>query len=129
MSFTFDPSDMLLFLKIGFSFDRAAMACSIPESKPSSDTIARRYLKIVTAPSFCPLTLISLWMPLALIFIGFVFSALISILYFVETFNKASSFCSSSARASMLTANRRLVMVLSLMLNFQLYYYLAEHQK
>ena len=121
ISFIFDPSDILLSLKIGFSFDRAAVAYAIPESKPSSDTIAPMYLKLVTAPSFCPLTLISLWMPLALFFISFVFSALISILYFVETFNWASNFCSSSARASMLSANRRLVMVLPLMLNFPLF--------
>ena len=34
--------------------------------EPSSKTTAPRYSKLVTAPSFCPFTLISLWMPLAL---------------------------------------------------------------
>ena len=88
ISFTSDPRDMLLSLHTGFSFIKAAVACAILERtsgfEPSSDTIAPRYLKLVTVPSFCLVTLISLLMPLALFVISFVFSAIISILYLVK---------------------------------------------
>ena len=50
IGFTFDPRDMLLCLQIGFSFVRAAMACAIlgriSGLKPSSESIAPRYLKL-----------------------------------------------------------------------------------
>ena len=117
---------MLLSLQMGFSFVRAAVACAILERtsglEPSSKTTAPRYLKLVTVPNFCPLTFISLWMPLALFVISLVFSALISILYLVHVLSRlstrASSSCSSSARASMSSANRRLVIFLPPMLTF-----------
>ena len=68
--------------------------------------------------------LISLWMPLALFVVSF-FSALISILYFVQVLSRlstrASSSYSPSAKASMSSANRRLVMVLPPMLTFPSY--------
>ena len=109
--FTSDPRDMLLSLHIGFSFVRAAVACAILERtsgfQPSSETIASRYLKLVIVPSFCPLNSISLWMPLVLSVISFVFLALTSILYLVQVLflsrlsTGASSSCSSSSRASM----------------------------
>ena len=126
ISFTFDPRDMLLSLQMGFSFVRAAVACAILERtsglEPSSETTAPRYLKLVTVPNFCPFTFISLWMPLALFVISLVFSALISILYLVQVLSRlstrASSSCSSSARASMSSANRRLVIFLPPMLTF-----------
>ena len=126
ISFTFDPRDVLLFLHIGFSFVRAAVVCAILERtagiEPSSETNAPRYLKLVTVPSFCRLTLISLWMPLALLVISFVFSALITILYLVQVLSRlstrASSFCSSSAKASKSSANRILIIVLSSLLTF-----------
>ena len=74
ISFTFDPRDMLLSLQMGFSFVRAAVACAILERtsglEPSSETTAPRYLKLVTVPSFCPFTLNSFWMPLALFVIS-----------------------------------------------------------
>ena len=83
ISFTFDPRDMLS-LQMGFSFVRAAVACAILERtsglKLSSETTTPRYLKLVTVPSFCPFTFISLWMPLALFAYSSVFSALIFIL-------------------------------------------------
>ena len=64
ISFTFDPRDMLLSLQMGFSFVRAAVACAILERtsglEPSPETTAPRYLKLVTVPSFCPFTFISL---------------------------------------------------------------------
>ena len=92
ISFTFDPRDMLLSLQMGFSFVRAAVACAILERtsglEPSSETTAPRYLKLVTVPNFCPFTFISVWMPLALFVISLVFSALISILYFISHSSK-----------------------------------------
>ena len=51
ISFMFDQRDMLLCLKIGFSFVRAAVACAIFERtsgfESSSETIAARYLKLI----------------------------------------------------------------------------------
>ena len=63
INFTFDPSDMLLSLQIGLSL-RSAVACAILERisglEPSSERNDTRYLKLVTLPSSCPFTLISL---------------------------------------------------------------------
>ena len=88
--FTFESRDMLLSLHICFSFVRAAVAREIVERtsefESSSEIIGTRNLKLVTVPSFRPLTLISLWIPLALFVIGFVFSALTSISYLVQVF-------------------------------------------
>ena len=108
VSIIFDPRDMLLSLHIDFSFVRAAVACAIitrtSGCEPSSKTIAPRYLKLVTVASFCPVTLITLWVLLALFVISLVFSARTSsyILYFEGVISRlstrASSFCSSSAR-------------------------------
>ena len=117
ISFTFQPRDMLLSFQIGFSFVRAVVACEIIKRtagfEPSCETVPPRCLKLVTVPSFCSLTLISLWMPMALFVISLVFSALISILYLVQVLSRLSSrvcsSCSSSARASMSLANCRLV--------------------
>ena len=123
ISFTFGPRDMLLSLQMGFSFVRAAVACAILERisglEPSSETIAPRNLKLVTVPSFCPFTFISLWMSLALFLFSLVFSALISILYLHKFFFRlsaslrASSSCSSLARASVSSANRRFFFIFS----------------
>ena len=59
-----------LSLHIDCSFVRAAVAFAIFERtsgfEPSFETIAPKYLKPVTIPSFWPLTLISLWMSLPL---------------------------------------------------------------
>ena len=50
ISFTFDPRDMFLSLQMGFSFVRAAVACTILERtsglKPSSETTAPRYSQL-----------------------------------------------------------------------------------
>ena len=112
ISFTFEPRDILLSLQMGFSFVRAAVACAILEitsgSKPSSETTAQKYLRLVTVPNFCPFTFISLCTLLALFVISLVFSALISVLYLVQVLSRlssrASSSCPSSARASMSSA-------------------------
>ena len=88
ISFTFDPRDMMLYLHIGFSFVRAAVACAILERtsgfERSSQMIAPRYLKFVTVQNLSDLILISFWIPLALFVISIVFSALISISYRVQ---------------------------------------------
>ena len=80
------------------------------------------YLKLVTVPSFCPFTFIFLWMPLALFVIRLVFLALFYILYLVQVLSRlssrASSSCSTSVRASMPSANRRLVIFRPPMLTF-----------
>ena len=117
---------MLISLQMGFGFVRVAVACAILERisglEPSSETTAPRYLKLVTVPSFCPFSFISLWVPLALFVISLVFTALISFLYLVQVLSKlsarASSFYSTSARVSMSSANRRLVIFLPPMLTF-----------
>ena len=126
ISFIFDPRDMLSSLQMGFSFVRAALACAILERtsglEPSSETTAPRYLKLVTVPSVCSLTFIIFWIPFALFVINLVFSALISILYLVQVSSirstRASYPCFSSARTSMPSANRRLVMFLPPMITF-----------
>ena len=126
ISFSFDPRDMLLSLQMGFSFVRAAVACATLQRtsglEPLSELIVPRYLKLFTVPSFCPLTFISLWMPLALFVISLVLSALISNIYLVQVLSRLStrafSSCSFSARASMPSANRRLVIFLQPMLIF-----------
>ena len=76
-SFTFDSREMLQSLQMGFSFVKAALACSILERnsglKPSSEITGPRYLMIVTVPSFCSFTFTFFWMPLALFIITLVF--------------------------------------------------------
>ena len=55
----------------------AAVVCAIPESisglEPSSVITEPKYLKFVTVSSLCPLTLISLLMPMVLFVISLVF--------------------------------------------------------
>ena len=62
--------ELLLSIQIGFSLVNAAVACAILQSnsglEPSSVISEPRYLKLVTVSSFCPLTLISVLMPLVL---------------------------------------------------------------
>ena len=57
ISFTFDPSEILLSRQMGFSFVRAAVACAIIERisglEPSSETTAPRNVKL----AFLPLSL------------------------------------------------------------------------
>ena len=68
----------------GFNLVKAAIACaflrSISSLEPSSVITEPRYLKLVTASSFCPFTLISVLTPLVLFVISLVFTALISML-------------------------------------------------
>ena len=102
ISFIFDPRDTLFPLHTGFSFVGAAVARAILERifgfEPSSETTASRYLKFVIVPSFCPFTLLSIWMSLSLFVVSFVLSALISILYYLQILSRlshrVSSYCS-----------------------------------
>ena len=107
ISFTFERWDIsrdILFISLqnGSSFVKAAVACMTLETvsgfEPWSRTTPPIYLKIVT--SFCPFTLISLWMPLALFFISMVFSALIPILYLVQVLLRLSARASCSCSSS-----------------------------
>ena len=83
ISFNLDPRNMMLSLRIGFSFVRAAMAFINLERtsgfEPSSGTI---YPKELEAPEcFYLLTLISLWLSSALFANSLASSANICILY------------------------------------------------
>ena len=126
ISFTFDPIDMLLSLQMGFSFVRAAVACAILERtsglEPSSETTAPRYLKLGYSAQ-----LLSFYLYLSLDAIGTVchpFGLLCTDLHLIpcaglsRLSTRASSSCFSSSRASMSSANRRLVIFLPLMLTF-----------
>ena len=74
--------EILLSFQTGLNLVSAAVVCAILESisglEPSSIITEPRYLKLVTASSFYPFTLISVLMPLVLFVISLVFSALIS---------------------------------------------------
>ena len=77
-----EPREILLSIQTGFSLVKAAVACAVLESisglEPSSVITEPRFLKLVTVSSLCPVTLISVLMPLVLFVISLVFSALIS---------------------------------------------------
>ena len=66
--------EILLSFQSGFNLVNAAVVCAILESfsglGPSSVKTEPRYLKLVAVSSFCPLTLISLLMPLVLALLG-----------------------------------------------------------
>ena len=114
------------FPSYSFSFVRAAVACSILKRtsgfRPSSETTSPRYMKLVTVPNFI--------LPICLYFsldaIGAVchqFDVLgPDLSYLVQVSSRlstrASSSCSFSARASMSSANRRLVIFLPPMITF-----------
>ena len=66
--------EILLSLQTGFNLVNTNVVCAILESisglEPSSVITEPRYLKLVTVLGFCPLTLISVLMPLVLFVIG-----------------------------------------------------------
>ena len=74
--------EILLSFQTSFSLVNTAVVCAILESisglEPSSVVTEPRYLKLVTVSSFCPFTLIYVFVPLVLFVISLVFSALIS---------------------------------------------------
>ena len=73
---------MLLFFNIGFCHAIAAEVCAILERisdfDSSFDSVVPRYLKLATVSCSFPLTNIRSCMPLELLVMSFVFSALIS---------------------------------------------------
>jgi len=116
--------EILLSIQTGFSLVNAAVVCAILESisglEPSSVITEPRYLKLVAVSSLSLSTLISVLMPLELLVISLVFSALIPMPYAVEALlRRSTKFASSStspAKPSMSSAKRRLVIVLPPML-------------
>ena len=127
ITFTFDPRDMLLSLQMGFSFVKAAVACTVLERasglEPLSETTA-----CSKVPEACySAQLLPFYLYLSLDAIGifcqqFGLLRIYLHLYFVQDLSRlstrASSSCSSSARASMSSANRRLVIFLPPMRTF-----------
>ena len=77
-----DPEAMLLSFLIGFSLVSAAVVCAILEMisglDTSSVTTDPSSLKLCTVSSRCPLAPISSLMPLVLLVVSLVFSALMS---------------------------------------------------
>ena len=73
--------EILLSIQTGFNLVSAAVGSAILESisglEPSSVITEPKNLKLVTVSRFCPLTLISVLMPLVLFVTSLVFSALI----------------------------------------------------
>ena len=86
----------------------------------SSAIIAPRYFYLLTQSSFSPWTLMSLLMPLVLLVISLVFSALICMPKAVEVLSRRSTKSASSsslpARPSMSSAKRKFVIFLPPML-------------
>ena len=83
ISLNLDRRVVFLSFHIGFSLVSVAVVWAILEMISGLDhlsvTIKPRYLKLDTVSNLCPLTLIFLLMPLMLLVISLVFSALISI--------------------------------------------------
>ena len=79
----FERKEILLSFQTGFILVNAAVVCAMLENisglELSSVITEPRYLKLVTVLSFCPFILISVLMPLVLLVISLVFSALISV--------------------------------------------------
>ena len=108
-----DPSIPLSFQMV-LSYVSAAVAWAIlPRISgldPSSAMIAHGYLKLLTQCSFSPFTLVSVLMPLMLLVISLIFSALMCMLKAVEVLSRRSTKSASSsslpARPSMSSAKR-----------------------
>ena len=80
ISLTIEASEMFLSLHMIFSLEKAAIVWAILERilgfDPSLEMIAPRYLKFSTSSSLRPFILISLWKPLGLFLITFVWTDL-----------------------------------------------------
>ena len=74
---------IILSFQTGFNLVNAAVVCAVLESisgfEPLSVIIGPRYLKLMTVSSVCPSTVTPVLMPLVLVVISLVFSALISV--------------------------------------------------
>ena len=123
--FIFDLRDVLLSLQIGFRFVRAAVACAIFGRISDLELSSQNTSKVPEAcnssqllPFYTDLTLdviCAVCNQFGLLGTDF---HLISCAVLSRLSTRASSSCSSSARASMSSANRRLVMFLPPMLTF-----------
>ena len=102
ISFTFDPRDRLLSLQMGFSLVRAAVACAKLWFGAIIWNNCSKALKACYSAQLLPF-LISIWV-------------LVQVLMRLSI--RASSYCSSSTRASMSSVNRRLVIFLLPLLTF-----------
>ena len=80
-SHIFKLRGMLLSFKTGFNLVNADVICAILEIisglEAEPDTFQPGYLKLVTVSSFCPFTVISVLMPLVLVAIALVYSAML----------------------------------------------------
>ena len=79
----FELREMLLSSQTGLNLINAAVVCAVLESisgfEPLSVIIGPRCLKLMTVSSVCPSTVTPVLMPLVLVVISLVFSALISV--------------------------------------------------
>ena len=124
ISLIFELSAIFLSFQMVLSLASAAVAWAILARisglDPSSAMIAPRYLNLFTQSSFSPLTLMSVLMPLVLLVISWVFSALICMPKAVEVLSRRSTKSASSsslpARPSMSSAKRKFVIFLPPML-------------
>ena len=124
ISLILELSAMFLSFHMALSFVNAPIVWAILDIiscfDPSSDTTEPKYLKLWTVSSFWPPMLTSKLIPLVLLVISLVFSALISMPYFVDVVSRwlinLTSSSSFPARASMSSAKRKLVIVLPPML-------------
>ena len=128
-SLIFELRSMFLLSEMILSFVSAAMVWAILEcisgTDPSSVTMALKYLKLWMVSSFSPLTLMLLLMPLMLLVINLVFSALICMPYAVEVSSRRSTKLANShsepARPSVSSAQRKFWIVLPPMLTVDLW--------
>ena len=117
----FELSGIFLLFQMVLNFVSAAVVWAILATISSLDLssamIAPMYLKLFTQYSFSPLTPMSVLMPLVLLVISLVFSALICMPKAVEVLSRRSTKLASSsslpASPSMSSAKRKFVIVLS----------------
>ena len=101
ISLIFELSAIFLSSEMVLSFVSAAVVWAILARmsglEPSSAMIAPRYLKLLTQSSFSPLTLMSMLMPLVMLVISLVFSALFCMPNAVEVLSRRSTKLASSS--------------------------------
>ena len=106
----FELSAIFLSFQMVWSFTSAAVVWAILARISGLDPSSPRYLNLLTQSSFSPLTLVSVLMPLVLLAIKLVFSALICMPKPLEVLSRRSTKSASSsslpARPSMSSATR-----------------------
>ena len=95
ISLIFELSAIFLSFQMFLSFASAAavwaILARISGSDPSSAMISRRYLNLLIKSNFSPLTLMSVLMPVVLLVISLIFSALICMPKAVEVLSRRST--------------------------------------